>query len=324
MKRIYLISPNHRATGGVELLHQFVHEANQHGDCARIVYFPFGRVHEQPEVYEKYSSPQSSIEEVDHPHSVVIVPETLTHLVRRFKQATVYIWWLSVDNYFGSQKLRFLAANKVLPFTHWKMRPNARVRHLAQSQYAIEFLASRGVHGARLLTDYLNPDFIEAARDVELSSKRDVVLYNPAKGMERTSKVLRLLPAHIQAIALQGMTRPQMVETLATAKVYIDFGNHPGKDRIPREAAIMGCCVMTNRRGSAANGTDVPISDHHKIDDTQPDFAAEAAQQVTQLVAQYRSHENSYEPYRRMIEGEQAAFADQVRQIVLEAHAGHT
>jgi len=42
-------------------------------------------------------------------------------------------------------------------------------------------------------------------------------------------------------------------------KLYVDFGKHPGKDRMPREAAVHGCCIITGRRGAAGNPFDIPI-----------------------------------------------------------------
>ena len=33
-------------------------------------------------------------------------------------------------------------------------------------------------------------------------------------------------------------------------QVYIDFGHHPGQDRLPREAVQCGCVVITGTRGS--------------------------------------------------------------------------
>jgi len=47
--------------------------------------------------------------------------------------------------------------------------------------------------------------------------------------------------------------------------MYIDFGTHPGKDRIPREAALRNCIVLTNRNGAADNNVDVPIPNEYKI-----------------------------------------------------------
>lgn len=320
--RIFVISPNNRETGGVELLHQFVDCANKDSDVARVVYFPFRDSHRIPGAYSKYNCPQARFSEVDVADSVVVIPETLTHLVRRFRHASVFVWWLSVDNYFGSQKLRFLVANRLMPFSHWRVRPGSSVRHLAQSQYAVDFLASHGVNDARLLTDYLNPDFIKAAQRVDFSKKQDIVLYNPAKGLDRTSQILAKLPQRVRAVPLQGMTREEMVDTLGKAKVYIDFGNHPGKDRIPREAAIMGCCVVTNLRGSARNDCDVPLEGVYKIDDTSDAFAQQGAQTVMSLVDGFSAHIDRYQPYRAMIAEEHSVFASQVRGFVADVVGG--
>lgn len=60
------------------------------------------------------------------------------------------------------------------------------------------------------------------------------------------------------------MTRDEVAKLLSTAKVYIDFGNHAGKDRIPK-AAISGCCVITGKDGSAKFYEDVPIDEEFKF-----------------------------------------------------------
>jgi hypothetical protein len=61
------------------------------------------------------------------------------------------------------------------------------------------------------------------------------------------------------------MSKYQIIELLKSSKVYIDFGNHPGRDRIPREAAILGNCVITNLKGSAGFYNDITINKEYKI-----------------------------------------------------------
>lgn len=65
------------------------------------------------------------------------------------------------------------------------------------------------------------------------------------------------------------MTNEMVVETLQRVKFYIDFGNHPGKDRIPRGVAIWECCIITGKRGSAKYFEDVFISAEFKFDDIE-------------------------------------------------------
>ena len=61
------------------------------------------------------------------------------------------------------------------------------------------------------------------------------------------------------------MTRDQVFQTLLESKMYLDLGLHPGRDKIPREAALLGCCIATSRFGSANNNVDVPIPDNYKF-----------------------------------------------------------
>ena len=43
----------------------------------------------------------------------------------------------------------------------------------------------------------------------------------------------------------------QIIQILSRSKIYIDFGFHPGVDHLPREAAILKNCIITNKEGSA-------------------------------------------------------------------------
>lgn len=318
-KKLYVISPNRKTTGGVELLHQLVDSVNAQGGEAYIVYFPFSREHAKPSAYEKYNVPQAKYIECDDAQSVVLVPETLTHLLRRFKRSQLGIWWLSVDNYFGSQKLRFLAANKLWPGSYWVPGDNLDLLHISQSYYGLDFLSKHNILSGNLLSDYLNDEITAAIEQVSLSAKQNVVVYNPAKRPEQSRAILKKLDAEIEVIPLSGFTRVEMIAQLQRAKVYIDFGNHPGKDRIPREAAILGCCVITNRRGSARNVRDISIPDKYKIDDSLAGFESEAALLVKNLLLNYSGCLNDFAPYREAILREKAQFTEQVSQFMSHA-----
>jgi hypothetical protein len=55
------------------------------------------------------------------------------------------------------------------------------------------------------------------------------------------------------------MTKAQVRDTLFDARLYIDFGSHPGKDRVPREAAIAGAIVLLRAAGAANHFLDHPL-----------------------------------------------------------------
>ena len=66
-------------------------------------------------------------------------------------------------------------------------------------------------------------------------------------------------------IELKGFTSKQIIEIFKKSKVYIDFGYHPGKDKMPREAILFNNCIITNQKGSAKNKFDIPINKNFKF-----------------------------------------------------------
>ena len=65
------------------------------------------------------------------------------------------------------------------------------------------------------------------------------------------------------------MNRKEILDTLIKSKIYIDFGTHPGRDKIPREAVLLGNCILTNKKGSANNPVDISIPDRFKFEETK-------------------------------------------------------
>lgn len=119
----------------------------------------------------------------------------------------------------------------------------------------------------RYLSDYVNDIYLAGEEAALREKKEDVVLYNPKKGAAFT-KALREMAQDLRWVPLIGMTTEEMRSCMSKSKVYIDFGNHPGKDRIPREAAISGCIVITGKRGAAAFAEDVCIPETYKFDES--------------------------------------------------------
>jgi hypothetical protein len=108
------------------------------------------------------------------------------------------------------------------------------------------------------------------------------------------------------------MSSSEVSDLLNKAKIYIDFGNHPGKDRLPREAAISGCCVITNKNGSAKNKFDIPISSIYKLDDTSRSFFKEFESLALEILGDFVFHSSNFDEYRLKIFNEQKVFKNQV------------
>lgn len=253
---IYIMCPANLATGGPEVLHQLGYKLNLLGIEANMYYYNMkAGVDPVCEVYRKYNVPYSA--KIDATElNTVIVPEGVITLVHQLKNCRVVVWWLSVDYAkYTDEDVEY-------------MRGNSNIYHLVQSKYALEHLNNKLniTKNVYYLSDYLNSAFFDPTIVVNDNERENVVLFNPKKGVNKTASIVFSSDYRIKWQALYGLTPEGMRQVMRKAKVYIDFGEHPGKDRIPREAAMCGCCVITNRNGSAANDTDVIIPDKYKFD----------------------------------------------------------
>lgn len=263
MHKVYIMVPANVATGGVEDTYQLAYDLRELYPVDVLLYYPsFSERHPVPDSYAHYNLPYT-YEIEDSKNNIFIIPETSTTRFDKLKKIRKVIWWLSVDNYYLSYdyflqskwkgKLNRWLWKHDLPFVFFNEDLKKIKLHLAQSYYALSHLRSKGIE-AKMLPDHINQEFL----DYKPTEKKNIVAYNPKKGFAFTKKLIEASP-DITFVPIINMKREQVVELLKSAKVYIDFGNHPGRDKIPREAAILGCCVITNKRGSAGFWEDVPI-----------------------------------------------------------------
>lgn len=290
---IYITCPAGVRTGGVELLHQLAHELSKYLDT-RLYYIGFGLIDE----YSKYQI--DYVYELPDNDDYVVVPEIWAHM--DIGQHKRIVYWESVDNFFAR---------------YTSLIFDDDVIHLAQSAYSLEIIKYfiQAKHYIEL-TDYINDDFLAKYEEKE---RRPIVLYNPAKGMEHTQKIINASDFEFRPIT--GMTRAQTIDLMHEAMVYIDFGDHPGKDRMPREAAACGCCVLTGRNGSAFYHKDIPISDMYKI---ERDNIGDIVAMIRHMLDNYDKCINDFNGYRKAIRAEKRKFQKGVRELVHEIQRNNT
>jgi len=348
--KIYVGCPANTKTGGPELLHQLAHHLRKDLNInSYIYYFNFNNkkfsspVHPEFEIYgNPYITGLDEIE--DNRKNILIVPEIYQgiNLLRNFKNIRRGIWFLSVDNYYISRltKKDFLITRvinkiskilikktlldldinsqkvlaKLVNKYDYKKDPilNLSDFYIFQSRYAFEYF--KALNPKYYLSDYLNESFLKIQTD--LSQKKNIVAYNPKKGFAFTKKIISLAK-DIKFIPLINMTREEVIKTLQRAKVYIDFGNHPGKDRIPREAAILGCCVITGKRGSAAFFEDVPIPDEYKFEDKEENIP-KIIEKIKDCFKNFEERYKDFEYYREFIRNEPQKFIEDLKKIFVK------
>ena len=186
--------------------------------------------------------------------------------------------------------------------------------HLVQSHYAYQYLLDRGVSPHKILyvSDYIGENYGKFR--LPATFRQNIALYNPKKGED---VILPLIDktAWLKWIPLRNLTEAQMIAVMEAAKVYVDFGHHPGKDRIPREAASCGCCVITNREGSAAFYEDVPIPDLYKIKNVSEEYD-DVTELLMDICDNWEEHNKQFEHYRYFISLERQKFSEDVQNFI--------
>lgn len=293
-RRIFVLCPPRIATGGPESLHLLVHELRRQGHDARMVYVP-AAADATPREYADYRIAVAAAVE-DAPENLVVVPEIWTWRLADFPASQKAIWWLSVDNHVATES----------PFD-FSAPSSAAVRHLAGSEYAASFVRARGAADVAHLSSYVHERF--AATPSE--PRHDRVLYNPKKGVAIVERLRAALP-ELEWRAVENLSREEVAELMARSKVYVDFGHHPGRERLPREAALAGCCVVTGKKGSAGFDEDLAIPARYKLDD-EP--LAPIVGVIRDCVRDFAARQAEFADYRARVRGEKARFEDDVRRI---------
>ncbi len=319
---IYVACPANAATGGPELLHQLVFKMNQFGYNAMMFYYPNNVEDPVHPRYKKYGN--EFVREIrDEEKNILIVPEVKTDLIYKYKKLRKAIWWLSV-NYFPryprSFKHRIKIILKTIKNQKWcyNFEHIDKLYHLVQSYYAKNYLLSHGIERDRIeyLSDYINPLFISK----QLENKNDlrkenIVAYNPKKGFEFTKKIIDRCP-EIKFVPIINMIPEEVAELLLKSKIYIDFGDHPGKDRIPREAAISNCVVIVGKKGSAVFEEDVPIDEKYKFEVKKANIP-QIINKIKYILNNYENIINDFVGYRQFILEEERKFEEDIKRIFI-------
>lgn len=319
-REVYVVTSTSFTSGGPEACHQLVDALNRQGHRSWVVdpECPPDTLPIPSPYFRRYHAPVARRADVT-PNSIVVLPEIYARLVRTFPGSEVFFWWLSVDHFLNGAKrmVRGIipAPAVVLRSQLDKLRNNVAL-HLYQSEYARAYLEANRLGPAVEVSDYLAEEYLTKALNPDSRPREDIVAYNPLRGLERTRQVMRAFDRGgtwaPPFVPIQNMDRAQVRDLLARAKVYLDLGNHPGKDRLPREAIACGACVITNLRGSAGNPVDVPLNQQLKIDDRVPGFEDVVARKIQAVMADFDEFTAPFSRIREALALSPAQFRSQV------------
>ncbi len=261
-------------TGGPEALHQLGCQIARHGGTARMVYYaPFSRVEVDGDMLRCYADaspmprhfaqyhPRVLTEARLGPDTLIVFPEPLSGLAAesavRYQRA---LWWLSLDN--------ALPQNPGLMEENYRQRffADEKLVHFYQCDYVLSFLQENKTARYHPLSDYTDQEFIHrsliASENPPIGERGNRICFFPNKGAELAARFIdaqQRLKHRVDFVPIRGMSKAQVRDTLFNASIYIDFGGHPGKDRVPREAAVAGAAVLLHAAGAAKRFLDHPL-----------------------------------------------------------------
>lgn len=304
--KVYVLCPSNIVTGGPEALHQLADRLNHLGIESYMVYIDPGNSNiinsgenwssilkhfGVPNRYRIYNF-KTATNIQDNNHNIIVTPEIWPNALNYFKNIQKAIWWLAAPGY---------PVNTIFD-------PN-KVSHFYQSNFAKQALIANRIKYIYPLSDFTNKIYLVQ----NFHKREDIVLYNPAKGMEFTKQIMEY-DRTLNFIPITSMSPKEIKELMDRAKVYIDFGHHPGKDRIPREAAVSNCCVIVGNRGSVQFYRDVPINEDYIFDVSDFD-PSKVVSKIKDCFDNYSERAYDFQMYRKQILFEEINFKNEVKLI---------
>ena len=315
------------ATGGSEALHQLGHAINTLGGRAVMAYFSRHSTIRMEEgllqcrtqlapAFQEHFSRYAPITEPAiplTPRSLVIFPEVLAKAARGFRHSPRAIWWLSVDNAVVAE-----GAMKD-PAVRARLFADESLQHYYQSCYAQAYLLAEGARQVIPLFDYVERSYrltAEAAAAKAAAPGPRTIAVFPRKGAALAAPFIEANPG-LNFLRIENMTREQVGQALAGSSVYIDFGHHPGKDRVPREAALAGNVVFLHEKGAGAHHGDYPVDRYYLFSEGEVQSGA-LLERVHAALADYPAHLSRQSPFLQRIVLEQPQFMMQVVSAFVE------
>ncbi|WP_313002043.1 hypothetical protein [Chryseobacterium gleum] len=317
---IIIFCPPNSVTGGPEALHQLADKLYNLGIKNVFMHYIPQRKNAKPINYNVYTTKE--IESVgDKPENILIIPESMTFLVKKYPESQKVIWWLSVDFYkilmdhrirrqSFFTKLFYKQNDKEYHFEHL---PN--VYQWAQSYRSSIYIKDHGIPSNQIdfVCDYINPSFLKNTDRIEKDLSNKTILYNPRKGKKEISELIKNSP-DLQWVPVQNMNADQIKDLMAKSLLYVDFGENPGRDKMLRESVSQDCCIISGKNGSSAFYEDLMIPDQYKFNFNEK-IIPEIIAKIKEVLDNYPDHISQFSTYKNMVLNEEIAFENKLKEI---------
>lgn len=331
IKKIYIFCPENKVTGGTEALHQLRYYLEKIGKKAYIIYHDIDNNFVDnasiPDRYNKYFIENKNIlnfnEIIDSEENCVITSEFATTLLWSFKRVKKVVWWLAVKFYDGGKlhfknsikhciKLSIKNPQELFNFKKYhNPYPVEDVIHFCASEYAYQFVKNKLHQNPFRLIEPISKEFLEAGMNNGISFRKDKIAYNPAKPSKTMKKLL--LENNFDFVPIINLEPEEIIELLREVKLYIDFGDFPGPERIPKEAVYNGANILVGKKNAAINDFDINIPEKYKVENFND--INYISRKIEIMLKEYNKNYHDFDIFREQIDSLEYNFIENLREI---------
>lgn len=184
-----------------------------------------------------------------------------------------------------------------------------------QSFYGKGFIRNQLGRDSFMLTDY--PRQLAVGSHVKDPA---LVVYNGAKGKWKIDDLRRRLP-EVTFQPLENMSFQELCESLARASLYVELGHMPGRDRLPREAALYGTPTVMLARGAGYCWEDFPLGVEYRIPYTV-DWADHMTPVISEVLRDPTEIQSAQLQFRNWVEDEPRRYHESLDTWLNQVHRG--
>jgi len=319
--KVIIFCPPQKVTGGPEALHQLSDKLIRLGNRNVFMFYLPKKKNAKPQNYSVYNTQEIDTIE-DRQENILIIPESMTFLVKEYPKSQKIIWWLSVDYYKKLMDLRIRRQNVFSRLFYQQKNKEYNFEHLpnvfqwAQSYRSSIYLKDNNIPEAQIdyVCDYINPIFLKnnkGAHQKDLTNK--TILYNPHKGKKEIPELIKNSPELIW-IPIQNMNAHEIKNLMAKSLLYVDFGENPGRDKMLRESVSQDCCIISGKNGSSVYYEDLMIPDEYKFNFNKENIP-HIIEKIKEVLEKYSEHIPKFVPYKEIVLNEEISFEKKLKEI---------
>ncbi len=334
-EKIYIFCPTDVVSGGVNSLQILCNALVNNNIDAKIYYIKPDEEFINHAVIRSFNTPYTThIDDSDE--NLLIVPEAYIPVLHQYASIRKMIYWLGIYFYIKKPPHRFPLSIKIVRkifagysffgnpangfhaltqrVNLWSKKKDpvwsSAIIHMTNSFYAADFLKHMGINDAIVLHNPVREEFyLQKTKPV----KEKKILFGPGTPNRLIRKIRKSFPDY-ECIRLRHI-HPDDVHRLYTeSMLFIELGDFAGRNRMPREAVLSGCVVITSRTGSAHYHSDLPLPDYYKIN-TGRVYLPELINKIYAVVNDYPLHYSNMHHYMESLINEKNNFRTEVASV---------